>query len=220
MSYIHEALKKAQKDQDSYSRQYGGTVSAQSRDRRFSINGKILLGLLVLPCLLLVYAFYYRIDDNEPPIALVSTYEKSVPPSNIEQKPVRDAGVFYDKARLHHKSGDLDEAKRLYKETIMIEPDHIHAINNLAVIYIHQKDYERAIQGFEEAIRFGPRYVDPYYNLACIFALKGKLSESLAHLRKAVMIDRSVAEWARRDPDLDNIRKTPEFDEIMKIGTG
>ena len=218
MSYIHEALKKAQKDRDGYSRSYNGTLSVLGKENRPVINRKVLLGSLILLCLFIAYASYSRLGYKTPQTAPVSTYEKRAPKSSIERKSVRDAGEFYDKARVDHKHGRLEEAKRLYRETIIIEPGHIDAINNLAVIYIHEKDYERAIRGFEKAIRLGPGYVDPYYNLACVYALKGKLSESLAHLKKAAMIDKSVMGWARTDPDLKNIREIPEFDAIMKAG--
>jgi hypothetical protein len=57
--------------------------------------------------------------------------------------------------------------------------------------------------------------VDPYYNLACLFAIKGEAKESLAHLTKAVSLEKEVREWAQRDTDLENLRGMPEFEEIV-----
>ena len=91
------------------------------------------------------------------------------------------------------------------------------ALNNLGVIYIRDKDYLAAQRSFEKAIRLKPGHVDPHYNLACLHAIKGEVKQSLAHLKKAVSLDHSARDWARRDTDLTNLRGVSEFEEI--IGT-
>jgi len=48
--------------------------------------------------------------------------------------------------------------------------------------------------------------------------MKGEVKQSLTHLKKAVSLDHSVKDWARRDTDLKNLHGRPEFEEIMGRG--
>ena len=90
------------------------------------------------------------------------------------------------------------------------------ALNNLAGIYMHEKNFSAAQRSLEKAIRLKPADADPYYNMACVFAIKGEVSKSLSHLKKAVSMDRSVRKWAQKDADLNNVRKIPEFKDIIR----
>jgi len=89
-------------------------------------------------------------------------------------------------------------------------------LNNLGVIYIQERNYSKARNSLESAIRLKPEYVDPYYNLACLYAIKGDVMKSLDNLEKAVSLNKSVMEWARKDRDLQNIRGVHEFEEIIE----
>lgn len=139
------------------------------------------------------------------------------PATDTQPETVMGAKESYDRARLFHKSGSLQDAGRLYRETLRVDPGYVDALNNLGILYIQEKDYLAARTSFEKAIRLKPGYVEPYYNLACLYAIKGEIRESLAHLRKAVSLDQSVRDWARMDTDLENLRGLPEFHEIIKI---
>jgi tetratricopeptide (TPR) repeat protein len=139
------------------------------------------------------------------------------PATDTRPETVKDVKESYDRARLFHKNGSLQDAGRLYRETLRVDPGYVDALNNLGVIYIQEKDYLAAQASLEKAIRLKPGYVEPYYNLACLYAIKGEIGESLPYLRKAVSLDQSVRDWARRDTDLENLRGLPEFNEIIKI---
>jgi adenylate cyclase len=93
-------------------------------------------------------------------------------------------------------------------------------LNNLGVIHIYDKNYSAAQALFEKAIRLKSDYVDSYYNLACLHALNGEVSQSLVHLKEAVSLNQSVKDWARRDTDLQNLRLVPEFEEIIRKNGG
>ena len=124
---------------------------------------------------------------------------------------------LYDRASHFYKIGRLKDARRLYQKTLMVDPSHVHALNNLGVIYVQEGNYSEAKKSLEDAIQQKPEYVDPYYNLACLYALQGEAMESLAQLKKAVSLDKSVREWARRDTDLQSLRGVPGFEEIIKV---
>ena len=79
-----------------------------------------------------------------------------------------------------------------------------------------ERNYGEALIALQKALRITPGDVDPYYNLACLHAIKGEIRQGLAHLSRAVSIDRSVRDWAKRDTDLENLRGVPEFENIIR----
>lgn len=248
MSYIHKALKKAQRDKDSQRQEYDGILSAQRVTNRFS--GKaIFLTSLVVVVGLLSFAFYSWFDSNdrtdadkiiaahkEPvrgPIRNKILKSPAVPkkPANAQRHkehtslPVADrekaskhtnANQLYYRARAFQNSGRLSDAKQLYLKVLKADPNYVDALNNLGVIYIQEKNYKEAQTNFERAIRFKPGNVDPYYNLACIYALKGEIELGIAHLKKACALNKSAIKWAMTDTDLQNLRESPDFDKIIK----
>ena len=121
----------------------------------------------------------------------------------------------YDRARQFHKEGRLEEARRLYEESLRLDPGYVDALNNLGVILIRKKDYDAAQRNLEKAVRLKPKYAEPFYNLACLNAIRGELKLALAQLKKAVSLDPMVRDWARKDTDLENLKNLPEFKELI-----
>ncbi len=214
MSFIHEALKKAQKEKDTRYSKYHGIASAPRYKPRF-FSGKVvwLTSFLVIS---VAFAAYLWLPSKsiQPRIR-----RPVMPEETVQREALVNAVALYEKARLFQKSGRLQEAKRLYEETLSLDPDYVDALNNLGVIHIHDKNYSAARALFAKAIRVKSDYVDSYYNLACLHALDGKVSQSLVHLKKAVSLNQSVKDWARRDTDLQNLYRVPEFEKIVgRIG--
>lgn len=231
MSYIHKALKKAQKEKETRYHKYNGIVSTPGhKPRLFSAKALWLIPFFLIS---LAFAAYLWLPSTgtQPPIReparpqatprpAVTPQPGMAPQPQVTPRPrgVANATALYEKARVLHRSGRLQEAMRLYEKALSLDPDYVYALNNLGVIHIHNRMYPAARACFEKAIRHRPDYVDSYYNLACLHALEGGLSQSLIHLKKAVSLDQSVKDWARRDADLGNLRGMPEFEEIIGPG--
>jgi tetratricopeptide (TPR) repeat protein len=225
MSYIHKALKKAQKEKETRHHKYNGIVSTPGhKPRLFSAKALWLTPFFLIS---LAFAAYLWLPSTgtQPPIREPARPEatpqsKPAPQPQVTPQPlgVANAAALYEKARVLHRSGRLQEAMRLYEKALSLDPDYVYALNNVGVIHIHNRMYPAARACFEKAIRHRPDYVDPYYNLACLHALEGGVSQSLIHLKKAVSLDQSVKDWARRDADLGNLRGVPEFEEIIGPG--
>ena len=121
----------------------------------------------------------------------------------------------YNKAIQYHKKGRLEEARRLYEETLQLDPGYVDALNNLGVIFITKRDYVAARRSLEKAVRLKPKYAEPFYNLACLNAITGEVELALAQLKRAVSLNPTVRDWARKDTDLESLRHLPEFKEII-----
>jgi tetratricopeptide (TPR) repeat protein len=56
---------------------------------------------------------------------------------------------------------------------------------------------------------------DDEYNRACFESLCGNVDEALALLKIAIEKELSDKEWAKEDPDFENLRDDPRFWEIV-----
>ena len=231
MSYINDALRKAQKDKDNRYEPFGGVIAPspegpnRSRKRRVIVGTTVALFILVSAVLLFAVYGLQRPSAQPkgapPPQATVA--EKPAPKATErairppDGPPVtREADVRYQEALIAQRTGDLRRAEALYEKVLALDPGHVRTLNNLGVIYMGQKKRGKAIAVFGRAVVLKKDYVDPYYNLACLYAQMNEIDESLWYLRVAVAIDGGVINWVKKDADMKNVVASPEFKKIME----
>ena len=224
MSYIHEALKKAQVERDQGKSAYGG-IPVPRRKKSVFTTRKVILPAAVLLLVLLAFAGYSWWDQRTEDRGLSSVVRlpSSGPssesrPSSEKRKTENSRGNVaesYQKARALHRDGRLTDAGLWYEKVLSMDPGHVAALNNRGVLHLREKSYSAARKCFEKAIRLKPDYVDPYYNLACVCAVQGQVQQGLRYLGKAISMDPNVKKWAKEDPDLEGLRGDPRFREIV-----
>jgi len=129
---------------------------------------------------------------------------------------VGEADARYGEALLAQRKGDLKRAEDLYQQALTLDPGHVHALNNLGVIYMGQKKRGKALSVFARAVVLKKDYADAYYNLACLYAQANEIDESLWYLKVAAVIDGGVMDWVKNDADMKNVVASPEFKKIME----
>ena len=149
---------------------------------------------------------------------MVKPGEKPAPsaPPGGGASALREAEVRYTEALAAQRRGDVPGAEALYRRVLALDPDHVRALNNLGVIRMEQKKREAAIALFSRAIILKKEYVDPYYNLACLYARANEIDESLWYLKVAVAINGDVKNWAEKDADMRNVVASPAFKKIRE----
>jgi tetratricopeptide (TPR) repeat protein len=127
-----------------------------------------------------------------------------------------DAASLQKLGNLYQKRGKLDEAIEQYRKALAIQPDYTTAINNLAVAYMVKKEYNEAVSLFEKVIKLIPESPGAYYNLACIYARQNRVEEAIEWLSHAV--EKGYKNWdlIKNDPDLENIRSSAYYKELVK----
>jgi tetratricopeptide (TPR) repeat protein len=218
MSYIHDALKKAQKEKDRGGGYYDGVVSAKKGERSFSPRTWILISLAFLSLLtMIIFSWHHR--QHIPSSAI---QDKTRPDPVALEKPVAEkaekketAHVLYNEGLYHQKNGSLHDAKKKYLQVLRMEPNFVFALNNLGVIYLSEGGYPEARRLFEKAITLDPDYADPHYNLACVHAQLNDLAISVDYLKTAIGFDKRVRGWARADKDLMKLHGYPEYEKMI-----
>ena len=246
MSYINDALRKAQKDKKSPYAAYEPIVSASGRKindpRKWLHIARILIFLV---CTAGIIALLHRPEEKKTsvnahlaasnaqivaPLAQPLVIEKitvenknesvskttKADKRNIIKKEITDSKKLYAQALQKHQEGKLKEAKSLYKKVIKIDPRNVEALNNLGVVYMKKKVYKWAIIRLNDALKVKYDYPDAHYNLACIYAQNNDLSRSLSYLKNAIEFNPEVRKWAQNDNDLKVLADLPEFKKLLE----
>ena len=91
---------------------------------------------------------------------------------------------------------------------------HANAYNGVGVTFYLRERYAEAMENYKMAIRIDPNVSDSYYNLACLFALKGDKAQSFRYLNMAVLNGYIDLDTLDQDPDLANLRDDPRYQKI------
>jgi tetratricopeptide (TPR) repeat protein len=248
MSYINEALKKAQEEKNNRYGKMGHIVSDASPKRRLLREDRRLL-IAVIPALVVAAGFiffdFYRLPTGIPGKIVEQPFEKKavsarstpvdssvarrtdenataakdVPKKDAEEKKRQEdkhAEIKrrHSEAALVQREGNLSRAKIIYGEILTIDPDNVEAMNNLGVVYLAEKKKDKALALFRRAVLLKRDYIDPYYNMACLYAQKNDIDQSLWYLKIAISMNNEVKDWARNDADMKNVVKSAGFKVI------
>ena len=123
------------------------------------------------------------------------------------------AYTYMVRGRAYYLMNDMKLAKEDFEEAI--RRDTISNNDNASMysyFYLGQKD---------EALKLMKKMLETqskgnYYEAACLYSLMNEKEKSLECLRKSLEGGYYRFDHIRRDKDLDNIHKTPEFEALMK----
>ena len=230
MSYINEALKKAQRDRDSRYERFGGIIASgparkeKPFKRKFAIRSALAL-LVLIPTGLLIAVYFLQqpsssIQGSTPSVGRGSDETVSAAGSKEKNREFQgqreEAEVRYKEALSAQRGGDHKRAESLYQQALTLDPGHVRALNNLGVLFMDQKKKREAVALFDKAIVLKKDYVDPYYNLACVYARMDENDESIRYLKMAMAINKDVIQWAEKDADMKSVVASAAFKKIME----
>jgi tetratricopeptide (TPR) repeat protein len=116
----------------------------------------------------------------------------------------------------HIRSHEYDSAIGEYTTAIEQYPRYVMAYNDRAAAYVRQKKFDKAKDDLTKALAIDPHNPITYYNTAALYALQKQTASALDYLDKALALGFKEDNLLRSDPDLNNIRKTPEFKKILE----
>lgn len=139
---------------------------------------------------------------------------KEVWKDEFEDQRVRDAAAF-----AMDTLGDAGPLQTLLKEAkaaLDARPENVQALNRLAEIHRHKKEYETTLSYFRKAGKIQPKNFVVDYNIACTLAVMGKKKEALDALQVAVDKGYTHRRWMEKDGDLRSIRDDERFKAILE----
>jgi choline-sulfatase len=117
---------------------------------------------------------------------------------------------------LYFERQDYPAALAAYRRTLQEEPDDFEAVLQAGSSARHTGDSIAASRYFHQAERLRPDSWLPTYNLACLSsAVQGTPGKAVALLDIAVRRGFRNPELLEKDPDLEAVRKRPEYPALL-----
>ena len=121
----------------------------------------------------------------------VGTLAGQAPPLSAAESARR----LFGEAVRHQHLGKLNEAARLYRQVLSLEPDHAEASNNLGCVFLAQGKLKEARARFEQALVLVPQLFDDFPSIrALLVAVNPTIGEGMK---------RAAGAWPRRLPARD-----------------
>ena len=137
----------------------------------------------------------------------------------IEITPYFAMDANFDLGLIYRQQGKLDDAidtfQQIIQNEIEIAPNRKQIHLYQGMIYLTQDKLDEALAEFQKVVNVNPKEGYAHYSLACIYSLKNQPQLAIESLQKAIDLDKSIIELFKTDPDFDNIRQTPEYQQLI-----
>jgi tetratricopeptide (TPR) repeat protein len=144
----------------------------------------------------------------------VSPAPAPAPPESTLQK--IEAKQRFQQGISFVSTGRVDEAIQEFSAAIELDPNYAPAYGNRGVAYAKQKKYNKAREDLTKATTLDPNDRIALYNLAVVHTLQKDLDLALDALDKALSKGFDNYDALRKDRDLTELRKHPEFRKILE----
>ena len=136
--------------------------------------------------------------------------------STDASEPNAVAVAHYNWGMAYANEGNFGQAIMELTLAIQNEPGWVMPFFTLGVVYGNMGDLDKAIQAWERATQLDADFAKAHYNLAVAYSHKAEKGHSIASLREAIRVDKAALSTAKTEPAFDNIRNSPEFQELEK----
>lgn len=111
------------------------------------------------------------------------------------------------------RTGQLDEAEKLFKKVLRRQPANFAALNLLSVVLTQRERFAEAEPYLRSAIKLNPRSDATLYNYGLVLKALRRPKEALDRFNEALAINASVADtWNNRGTILNDLRR---FDDAI-----
>ncbi len=105
----------------------------------------------------------------------------------------------------------------VFFETVLRNnPSDTWVLEILGGLYTREGRIMDGLRVDRRLVRLQPLNPTAHYNLACSLALLKRPADALRTLRQAVALGYSDLEFMAEDPDLETLRKLPEFRRLLR----
>ena len=117
---------------------------------------------------------------------------------------------------IYRKQGKYEKAAEYFQKALSLQPEYALALQNLASVYATKGEYGKALSLHKKTAALHPDNAGAYYNVACMYARQKQKDEAIDWLKKA--IERGFDRWdlIKTDQDLEYIRDTSYYKQLVK----
>ncbi|HUT33816.1 MAG TPA: hypothetical protein VNE39_10065 [Planctomycetota bacterium] len=113
--------------------------------------------------------------------------------------------------RQRQSDDDLDFEIAFFERILRRLPESVDVLMALGNNYTERGQFEKGLGIDERLCHLRPGDPIVHYNLACSYAIVGKVDQAIETLEHAVALGYHDSGYLQRDPDLDGIRRDPRY---------
>lgn len=102
---------------------------------------------------------------------------------------------------------DFTAALSHFSHAILLAPERDDLYSARGHAWYFTAQYKEALTDFEQAIRYRPSQASHYYNRACMLVLLGRNRDAVRDLKAALNLNQNLIDLAKKDTDLNALRK-------------
>ena len=158
-------------------------------------------------------------ESSESSKSLDKAFGQAPDPGAVPVDPVREhrmAIFHYNEGNKFLNKGDWKEAVGNYKMALHHDKTLNEVYINMSSAYLKGQQYEEAKKTLDVLKAQAPENPHLHYNLACYYSLTHQEKSSLEALQQSIRLGYKNRKDAHTDPDLANLRQTPEFKQWVK----
>jgi len=127
-------------------------------------------------------------------------------------------GIFhYNEGNKFLKQNKSEEAIRNYKMALHHNKSFEEAYINLSTAYLRKKNFILSKKNLKTLESINPKHPLLHYNFACYYSLLGNIPEGIKSLNLAISYGFKNYKNLEVDPDIHNLRKSPQFQKIRSL---
>jgi len=127
-----------------------------------------------------------------------------------------DADYWLELGVTHDTAGDYEASAGAFSRAIELEPERSWLYTARGIEELKLGDEAGAIPDFEAAVKLNAADAQAHYNLACVYARRGRTEEALPHVEAAVRLEpERYVPLAREDKDFAGCRGEPAFESLL-----
>ena len=107
---------------------------------------------------------------------------------------VPEVKALFSQGLALHQEGAFEEAKAIYEQVLVVEPNHFDALQLSGAIELQKNNLELALEWLDKAISINANSATAYSNRGLALQRLGRLDESLASFDKALAINPQEAD--------------------------
>jgi len=124
--------------------------------------------------------------------------------------------LYYQIGNLYEKNARVDQAMEQFRKAAELKPEFWEALYRQALIHAGKKEYSKSIALFKQIASLRPDDASIFYNIACLYSLQDRKDDAVDWLEKAIDAGYNDISKILNDPDLENLRQTSFYKQLVK----
>jgi Flp pilus assembly protein TadD len=114
------------------------------------------------------------------------------------------------------RKSDPEFEIRFFESVHRRDPRYTDVVEILGGLYTKTGRIADGLRMDRKLVRLEPANATAHYNLACSLALTKRKAAALRELEQAIALGYNDADWMQQDPDLEELKKSPAFQKLLK----